>query len=125
MPEPRPDFDTSVTRRWRTGRTLGRTVYSGPANTDLLGIFETSELAAYVVELHNATFGKLDADQVTRDYLALSRTRRLAIQSAGWQSVGDLHISDIARDREFIRFISRGDGWEWLARQITESADAG
>lgn len=45
-------------RLWRTGRTLGRTVYAQrglrPATGDeLLGLMETAELAAYVVELHN------------------------------------------------------------------------
>jgi hypothetical protein len=45
-------------RLWRTGRSLGRTVYAqagtGAAKGDqLLGLMETPEIADYVVELHN------------------------------------------------------------------------
>jgi hypothetical protein len=45
-------------RLWRTGRSLGRTVYAqagtGAAKGDqLLGLMETTEIADYVVELHN------------------------------------------------------------------------
>jgi hypothetical protein len=45
-------------RRWRTGRSLGRTVYAqhgtGAAKGDeLLGLMETTDLADHVVELHN------------------------------------------------------------------------
>jgi hypothetical protein len=45
-------------RLWRTGRSLGRTIYAqagtGAAKGDqLLGLMETTEIADYVVELHN------------------------------------------------------------------------
>jgi len=45
-------------RLWRTGRSLGRTVYAqagteAAKGDELLGLMETRELADYVVELHN------------------------------------------------------------------------
>ena len=45
-------------RLWRNGRSLGRTVYAQAGTAaakgdQLLGLMETTELADYVVELHN------------------------------------------------------------------------
>lgn len=44
--------------RWRTGRKLGRTIYAmvspEPSDDDvLIGLMDTAELAAHVVEAHN------------------------------------------------------------------------
>lgn len=45
---------------WRVGRKLGRTLYAqlgpDPGEGDLLlGMLDDAELAAYIVELHNAS----------------------------------------------------------------------
>lgn len=45
--------------RWRVGRSLGRTVYAvvgeGASKDDVfLGVMDTAQLAALVVETHNA-----------------------------------------------------------------------
>lgn len=48
-----------ITLPWRTGRRVGRTLYAqlGPEASDadpLIGLMDTPELAAEVVEAHNA-----------------------------------------------------------------------
>lgn len=40
--------------RWRTGRSLGRTVYCGPGAEDLRGMMDTPEIAARVCAALNA-----------------------------------------------------------------------
>lgn len=63
-----PPQDPSVFIRWpwRTGRSVGRTIYAHPVGAEdgdiaydgfLIGLFDTSELAAAAVRAHNLTIG--------------------------------------------------------------------
>jgi hypothetical protein len=56
----------TINRRWRVGRSLGRTIYlqagDHPTKRDiLLGLMETRELAMYIVTLHNRRVGHPEA----------------------------------------------------------------
>lgn len=56
------DPDLLVAAQWRVGRSLGRTIYamvgdSASKRDILLGIWETADLATFVVEQHNRTRG--------------------------------------------------------------------
>lgn len=53
----------TLDRRWRTGRSLGRTVYAvigdqAGKGDELLGMMESRELAYYIVTLHNRRLGE-------------------------------------------------------------------
>lgn len=52
---------------WRTGRSVGRTVYAHPPGAEdgdvaykgfLIGLFDTPELAMAAVQAHNMTIGR-------------------------------------------------------------------
>jgi hypothetical protein len=52
----------SLTMRWRTGRKLGRTIYrcldtGDPDDDELIGMMDTAEVAAHVVDVHNWRLG--------------------------------------------------------------------
>lgn len=59
---------------WRTGGTVGRTIYRGPGDDDLCGMMDTRDLAAQVVSaLHAAQefWGRREvyrSDIVTTDH---------------------------------------------------------
>jgi hypothetical protein len=42
-----------INSKWHTGRTVGRTIYSGDGPDDLIGVMDTREIAAHIVRLHN------------------------------------------------------------------------
>ena len=56
-------MNESVTRKWRTGRKVGRTIYvqigDEPSNNDvLIGVMDTPELAQAAVDSHNMNLNK-------------------------------------------------------------------
>jgi hypothetical protein len=53
-----------MTRRWRVGRSLGRTIYEqvgpSPSKDDkYLGMMETKAIADHVIALHNASIERV------------------------------------------------------------------
>jgi hypothetical protein len=54
-------YQFCMTLPWRTGRSLGRTIYAvttDPADDVLLGMMDTIEIAEHVVEDHNKLLEK-------------------------------------------------------------------
>jgi hypothetical protein len=62
--------DEYATAEWRTGRSVGRTIYAmrggAPSDTDpLIGMMDTAQLARVAVEAHNELLGRNDGEPST------------------------------------------------------------
>jgi hypothetical protein len=81
-----------IEAKWHTGRTVGRTIYSGDGPDDLIGVMDTREIAAHIVRLHNRFIDE-QADHQSREVMQNARE---------WPSTSkDLRM--IHRDCEWIR----------------------